>query len=668
MIRPMTVAILTCTALAPWGARAADDGIFTLGEVHVAAPAESELPGTSTLTLDQMRLLNRDTLDDALATMAGASVTRGGSSRNEANYYIRGMDRTRVPLYIDGIRVYLPYDNRLDMARFTTTDVAEIQVTKGYSSVINGPGAMGGSVNLVSRRPTSALDGDLRSGVSLDGNGAFNGFTSDAYVGSLHDQWYVQGSGQWAQKDHFRVSEDFGATRYENGGNRNESGKEDYKVNLKVGYVPEAGDEYAINYIEQNGRKSAPPNAVYNDRYWRWPEWGKKSLYWLSNTSFGTNDYIKVRAFYDWMDNRIKFYANDSYTAPNANQGVWSRYQDTAFGGSVEGGLGLFGGRDLIRVALHARSDTHRERSQTSLSVTEPWQDSIEQTYSAAIENTFRVTQDWDVIAGLGYDIRNLEKAEDWSNNRMVPYRRNDDFALNPQLATIYRYSDSGKVSASIERRTRFPTLFERFSSRFGLAYGNPDLKAEKSLNTQIGIKDSLAPGVRGGVTLFHSYLDDAIVSRNVAIPVVGTRSVSFNSGKAQHQGVEVELSAQPLEVLEVGANYTFMVVEPGDKSVRLTGVPRHKAILYADWEAFDAVHAVPSVELGSERWMQNSWSQNYYRGGDYALVNFKASWKPLDALTLEAGAKNIFDVNYNTVDGFPEEGRNYFADVRVTF
>lgn len=32
-----------------------------------------------------MRLLNRDTLDDALATMAGAAVTRGGSSRNEAN-------------------------------------------------------------------------------------------------------------------------------------------------------------------------------------------------------------------------------------------------------------------------------------------------------------------------------------------------------------------------------------------------------------------------------------------------------------------------------------------------------------------------------------------------------------------------------------------------------
>lgn len=98
------------------------------------------------------------------------------------------MDRTRVPLYIDGIRVYLPYDNRLDMARFTTTDVAEIQVTKGYTSVINGPGAMGGSVNLVSRRPTSALDGDLRSGVSFD-----------AYVGSLHDKWYAQGSGQWAQ-------------------------------------------------------------------------------------------------------------------------------------------------------------------------------------------------------------------------------------------------------------------------------------------------------------------------------------------------------------------------------------------------------------------------------------------------------------------------------------
>ena len=41
---------------------------------------------------------------------------------------------------MDGVRIYLPYDNRLDFNRFLTPDLSEIQVEKGYVSVLNGPG------------------------------------------------------------------------------------------------------------------------------------------------------------------------------------------------------------------------------------------------------------------------------------------------------------------------------------------------------------------------------------------------------------------------------------------------------------------------------------------------------------------------------------------------
>jgi len=47
--------------------------------------------------------------------------------------------------------MYLPADNRLDFNRFLTADIAEIQVQKGYVSVLNGPGGLGGAINLVSR-------------------------------------------------------------------------------------------------------------------------------------------------------------------------------------------------------------------------------------------------------------------------------------------------------------------------------------------------------------------------------------------------------------------------------------------------------------------------------------------------------------------------------------
>ena len=62
---------------------------------------------------------------------------------------------------VDGVRIYLPADNRLDFARFLTADIAEVQIQKGYASVLDGPGAMGGAINLVTRKPTKAFETEI---------------------------------------------------------------------------------------------------------------------------------------------------------------------------------------------------------------------------------------------------------------------------------------------------------------------------------------------------------------------------------------------------------------------------------------------------------------------------------------------------------------------------
>jgi len=54
-----------------------------------------------------MRLLNRDTLDQAILVASGTSAKLVGA-RNETNVWLRGFDRWRVPLDQDGIPVYLP--------------------------------------------------------------------------------------------------------------------------------------------------------------------------------------------------------------------------------------------------------------------------------------------------------------------------------------------------------------------------------------------------------------------------------------------------------------------------------------------------------------------------------------------------------------------------------
>src|SRR6185437_12713691 len=118
-------------------------GVFSLGQL--------DMIGGSTVTNEAMWTFNKKSLGQAVNILPGVSSTNSGGARNEGDILVRGFNRLEVPLSIDGVRVYLPADNRIDMNRFLTDDLAEVQVAKGYVSVLNGPGAMGGAINLVSR-------------------------------------------------------------------------------------------------------------------------------------------------------------------------------------------------------------------------------------------------------------------------------------------------------------------------------------------------------------------------------------------------------------------------------------------------------------------------------------------------------------------------------------
>ncbi len=169
---------------------------------------------------------------------------------------MRGFDARQVPLFIDGIPVYVPYDGYVDFDRFTTADLAAIQVAKGFSSVAYGPNALGGAINLISRKPTREIEGDVSLGFG-DGNER----TASANVGSNQGLWYVQAGASWIDSDEFRLSSDFEPTPTEDGGGRENSYRTDDKLSLKLGLTPNATDEYALSYYRQEGEKGQPPST-----------------------------------------------------------------------------------------------------------------------------------------------------------------------------------------------------------------------------------------------------------------------------------------------------------------------------------------------------------------------------------------------------------------------
>ncbi len=243
-----------------------------------------------------MQDFDRTTVGEALPLIAGASASRTGR-RNEQTISVRGLDIKHVPLFIDGIPVYVPYDGYPDLGRFTTFDLSEIMVSKGFSSVLYGPNTMGGAINLVSRRPEQGVEGEAGIGIA-------SGETYSSYlnVGAAQEKYYLQLEASYVDSDHTVMSDDYTATATEDGGDRNNSYYTDKKLNLKVGYTPNETDEYAFSYINQKGEKGSPPYAGTSSsesaKYWQWPYWNKESYYFTSTTSLPAQSYVKTRIYY----------------------------------------------------------------------------------------------------------------------------------------------------------------------------------------------------------------------------------------------------------------------------------------------------------------------------------------------------------------------------------
>ena len=96
---------------------------------------------TTVLGQQTMQDLDKQNVAQALSVIPGVALQKSGN-RNEQQVKVRGFDSRQVPIFFDGVPVYIPYDGNLDLGRFLTSDIASVEVSKGYSSLLQGPNQM----------------------------------------------------------------------------------------------------------------------------------------------------------------------------------------------------------------------------------------------------------------------------------------------------------------------------------------------------------------------------------------------------------------------------------------------------------------------------------------------------------------------------------------------
>ena len=132
-----------------------DYQVFDLGEIFVTSekpPAVQSMAITNEVSAEDIKATNSHTVAEALAYVPGIRVSTG--RKNEPMIQIHGMDQTKILVLIDGVPYYETKYGKLDLNEIPVDNVAKIEVTKGAASVLYGPNALMGVVNIITKKPT----------------------------------------------------------------------------------------------------------------------------------------------------------------------------------------------------------------------------------------------------------------------------------------------------------------------------------------------------------------------------------------------------------------------------------------------------------------------------------------------------------------------------------
>jgi iron complex outermembrane recepter protein len=697
---------------------------FNLGMTEVSVTAEASPLSPVADTIDRTEIENRQalTVASALDYLPGMALDIS-AVRNETQIRLNGFsNRGQVPLYIDGIPSQVAYDGTIDFGRFLTSDIAEIQVAKGFSSPLLGPNALGGSVNLVTRAPERKFEGD-----ALIGTGTGDQLLSSVHLGSRFEKFYVQGSVDWLQRNYIPISGDFPlqaptatSPRYQTTYDRNRSNSRDEKYSGRVGFTPKGEDEYVFSYINQKGEKGVPlyagPNLNASNRYWDWPYWNKNSYYFISNTGIGKASSIKFRLFYDQFRNALATNDDDTYLTmknyPSKGLKPGMSYYDDRTGGASSEFTTRILPRNAISASFFFKDDMHKDHSYfPGKPLLTPTLLDRAQQFSIGFQDIITVTSRLRATFGFSADYMKGLQAETFNSTQTglqwitCPSSPNNNTAsgctarvwnYNPQASVSYSLTNEDTFFLTFADRGRFPLLKESYSYKLGSGIPNPELEPEHSRNWNAGYSHALGSAAVAQIEYFRSDLRDAIQSAYVADIAsqcsntgiyAGLCSQYFNIGKEVHEGMNLSIRSTPFSRLTLDIIYSYLnrtiAYDFSDRPdvdqtatlanvLTLSSMPKNKLIANASLRLPHRILAIADYRYEGGIFLQDttySTPMPAY-GGSFGTVDMGTVVPiPFGAgITLQAGLKNLFDRNYYLNAGYPETGRSWYLNMRYRF
>ena len=646
---------------------------YSLGEIVVSGKGASvrDIAISDEVAVEDFEAVNAESVADALTYVPGVQVTYGRKAFPSIS--LHGFDQNRILTLIDGVPYYETKYGGMDLNQIGLESVARIDVVKGAPSVLYGANALGGVVNIITKKPTETPY------LSATGEYGIAGM-DDAYKASLAHGMKVGNFNYWLSYTHrewdsWDLSDDFeprvgeivrrpGGTEetiLEDGGERLNS---DYKTDnfwAKVGVEPSADTEVYLNFHYISTEKGDPVNLdsirVFSDfshfdRITAYDDWGVDLS---AEHAFTDRFNLQAKLFYhDHSDNYASYY-DQTYT----EQIALSTYKDYILGGMLLSEYQIVDWNTL-RAALHYKKDSHEQRDIEDL----PYAESQAYTGSVSLENETRLVNDkLSLIAGISYDWFDIAKAEDdpETDGNIIENDTPDmTDAVNPMIGATYHLVDSVQLFASVAKKTRFPTLSQIYSGD----EPNLDLDPETAINYTAGVSYAYetlftlqvapffhdisdyitrdVPPTENPYSQYKNYEDVQMLGFEVSAEVRPFTDLSFKIGYMNNDAsnksdgrVTDEVAQVPEHTFNIGVQYTLPVIR-----TRL-----NVTMLYVG----ESYYQLPNPDDPDLETIEND---------DYTLFNAKIS-QPFMSDHLEAfiAVDNLFDEDYEPTSGYPAPG-----------
>jgi len=562
-------------------------------------------------------------VSDTLADISGVSITTG--AKGLSNLRIRGFDKSQVKVLVDGLPIGGGYFGAVDVHMLPVSELEAVQVLKGPTSSLYGADAMGGVVNLLTRRPDNRSW--VRLGSMLRRNNTNRFWASSSRKIADFDYWaFVSRSAS----DGMMLSDDFAATRTENGGVRNNDDREQWDAQLRLGV-----NLAQVHRIEAHAGWTRMPEkgiatSIYEPRFRRYTDWKRNQLSLAGTFQTSDNTSLNTSVYWDGYDDTYEEYLNDTYTNPTLHSMLKNNRLGVRLGSDWTPArtLKLTGGYRW------EYSNYNRKDNRSYATWTSHWQ----QHHNLFGQAMWR-RGSLSVSAGLGGYLFTQDDPGDWIGH------------VEPSVGVRLQDASGRALGLAYSRSGKFPALHNLFSE----SSGNPDLRPEYADKFEATLEAPFILRELSGSlmqTAFYNKVRDQIEELG------GTYE---NVQNIRAWGGESTLRLR-WRWAELHAGYARLRYTD-DSSIPLLEAPEHSVTLR---ESFELPYDV-KIDFRS-RWFGErvSASDSGYHDMPAYWLHDVHMYKDFRTVKLSLGVENFLDTDYQEEYGYPGPGRDFVLSLEV--